>query len=425
MSVRALAITTANSPGMSTRKRKVSAVPPMATGQRRRLVGFVVGSLFLAAAGWTWFKVLEPRRYYRQAERLLDQNPERAAALLEAAVGQSGGWYPDAQLLWARAFVRLGQRQEALGCFNLIPRPATLNAKHLLALADDARRANDPLLAAYALEAIPDSSEHFNDACRQLMELRFQERRYQDVLAMGGEVTARRAGIPSTTFLMAYSQEQLADVMAAAASYAAYLDKSDGEPLERTTLARRQLLRLALQLGQTDLARRCLDELQTRGALTTDDQLSHARLLRSEGNLDAAWRLVRSLREDKPSNLDVIELHGALAIDRGEDAIAEPDLRQVLQSQPWNKGAHYRLAQVLQRSGRKAEAETHFRENRRLTDLSVKILELQRETRADSKLEQARLRELAQLYDAIGQTQMADQLRQQAVRRQTAALHGR
>lgn len=402
---------------MSTRKQKVSSAHQAATGQRRWPV-WIAGGLLVAAAGWIWIKVLEPRQLYRQAVLLLEQNPERAAALLDVAVSQSGGRYPEAQLLWSRAFVRMGQRQEALGCFSLIPQPAALNAVQLLALADDARRANDPLLAAYALEAIPDSSEHFSDACRQLMELRFHEGRYQDVLAMGGKVTARRAGIPSTTFLMAYSHEQLADVTAAAASYAAYLNDSDGEPLERTTLARRQLLRLALQLGQADVARRCLDELRTRGELATEDQLNHARLLRLEGNLDAAWTLVRSLREDKPSNLNVIELHGTLAIDRGEDALAEQDLRYVLQSQPWNNGAHYRLAQVLQRSGRKAEAETHFRENRRLTDLSVRILALQRETRADSKLEQARLRELAQLYDAIGQAQMAEQLRQQAVLRQ-------
>ncbi|OYW28574.1 MAG: hypothetical protein B7Z44_07940 [Caulobacter sp. 12-67-6] len=73
-------------------------------------------------------------------------------------------------------------------------------------------------------------------------------------------------------------------------------------------------------------------------------------------------------------------------------------------------------------SGREVEAEPHFRENRRLTDLSVQVLTLQRASYSDQTQELARLRELAQLYDAIGQSQSAKQLRALVSQRQQNAL---
>ncbi|OYW20245.1 MAG: hypothetical protein B7Z55_07565, partial [Planctomycetales bacterium 12-60-4] len=277
------------------------------------MVWIAIGALFVVAAGWIWFNVVEPRQLYRQAERLIDRDPRQAAQLLEAAVNQSGGQYPEAQLLWSRAFVRMGQRQEALGCFSLIPKPSELSAVHLLALAEDARRANETLLAELALGAIPKISEHYIDACQQLMELKSHEGRYQEVLAIGDELAARHLVLPKAVFFMAQAHEQLADIPAAVSSYTDYLKVSDGEPFERANLARRRLLRLAIQLGRPDVARDCLADLQGRGELTEDDRLNQAKLLRLEGNLDAAWTLAQSLREEDSANPDVMDLHALLA----------------------------------------------------------------------------------------------------------------
>lgn len=381
-------------------------------GRVRWPIGIVVGALVLVGSAWVWQTNVYPRQLYRRAERVLEQDPRRAADLLEEAVTRSGGEFPEAQLLWSRAFLRLGQPREALGCFSLIAEPGSLDAADLIALADEARQAGEQLLATFALAAVPEGSELYADACHRLMEIKSEEGRYAEVVALGEQVASRGADTGSTALLMAYAHEQLADFPAAIAAYETALEAPDEEHPERTVLALRRLTRLAIRLGRFDLARSCLDKLRERGSLTTEDRLNQAELLRLEGKIDAAWMLVGELLEGEPSNLAAIELHAALAFDRGDDAVAESDLRRVLRSQPWNKAAHYKLAQVLQRTGRRDEAETHFSENRRLTELSVRVLDLQNESFAETEREAARLRELSKLYSELGQSRRAAQIQE-------------
>ena len=102
-----------------------------------------------------------------------------------------------------------------------------------------------------------------------------------------------------------------------------------------------------------------------------------------------------------------------LAFDKGDYDTAESDLRAVLQSQPWNRQAHYKLAQILLRSDRKEEAQGHLDENRRLTELSNRVLELQSTRRSGTK-EAERLTELADALEELGQWETAARLRRNA-----------
>ncbi|MBI1313435.1 tetratricopeptide repeat protein [bacterium] len=369
----------------------------------------------VVSAGWLWLNLIEPQQLYYQAMSLLDENPRRAAELLEAAVRQSGGEFPEAQLQWSRAFLRLGQPQQALGCFSVISDPSTLSDDGLITLADEARDTGEFLLATFALQAVPERSGRFVEASHQLIELKSEQGRFTEVLSLGNKLIDRQADLPIIAFLMAGAHEQSADLTAAAAAYETYLRESEGEPSERVAFALGRLMKVALQLGQLDVARRCLDNLQKSSSLTVDGRLSQAELLRAEGNIDAAWAIVDTVLKDDPSNLSAVTLRATLAFDRQEDALAEQDLRRILQFQPWNKLAHYKLAQVLQRTGRSSEADTHFRENRRLTELALRVLTLQKEASTDTSQEIARLQELAKLYRELGQTRMAGQLQQQVM----------
>lgn len=365
------------------------------------------------AAAWGWYVQMEPRWLYRDASECFERNPRMAASLLEAAVHQSGGQYPDAQLLWSRALLRLDQQVEAAGCFSLIEHREQLAADDLLQLASEARQAGALLLTSLALEAVPESGSRFLEAREQLQQLRLDEGRFLDVLSLGQSLTAAHPERPLPYFLMAQASEQLTDPLAALAGYRTSLRQTAQLPPELRQIALRRIIRISLQTGAFDEARHWSDELRKSANPTPDDRLAEAELLRATGETNAAWLLVSELGAESPANPAILELRGTLAMERNDPSSAEADFRQVLRLRPWNKGMHYKLAQLLQRTGRESEAESHFRENRRLTQLSVRLLALQQRKESDPARERARLNELADIYSELGQSRLAEQLRTQ------------
>lgn len=351
---------------------------------------------------------------FRDAAQAFEQNPREAVVLLEAAVGQSGGSFPEAELLWTRALLRLGQRAEALGCFSMIRDPHQLPADDLLQLSAEARQSGELLLAAFALEAIPENSAHFLEASQQLQQFRLDQGRFLDVLALGRRIIEQHPKSALPRLLMAQAHEQLGDPLTALESYRTALGQRQLLAPDEHATALRRAIRIALQTGEFAEARDWSAELKEHAKPTVDDRLAEAELRRLTGEAADAWDIANELAEREPSNPAVLELRGTLALERSDEITAEHDFREVLRRQSWNKGAHYKLAQVLQRTGRASEAEGHFAENRRLTEISVRVLALQQQVESDASRERARLAELAELYVQLGQTHLAEQLRQRA-----------
>lgn len=398
---------------MSRRQPVKTEVPHPRADSRLRWAVLACGGLLAVAAAWGWYVQMEPRWLYRDAAECFERNPRMAASLLEAAVHQSGGQYPDAQLLWARALLRLDQQVEAAGCFSLIEHRERLAADDLLQLASEARQAGALLLTSLALEAVPEPSPRFIEAREQLQRLRLDEGRFLEVLSLGHSLAAAQPERPLPYFLMAQASEQLTDPIAALAGYRTSLQQTVQLPPELRQIALRRIIRITLQTGAFDEARHWSDELRKSAKPTPDDRLAEAELLRATGEANAAWSLVSQLASESPANPAILELRGTLAMERNDPSAAEADFRQVLRVQPWNKGVHYKLAQLLQRTSRESEAESHFRENRRLTRLSVRLLALQQRKESDPARERARLNELADIYSELGQSRLAEQLRAQ------------
>lgn len=398
---------------LMTGRRKSKSTPTSKPTSRYRWwrILAICGILVFGFA-WFWSTRLEPRWILHDAARVFEQDPRKSAALLEAAVAQSGGSFPEAELLWTRALLRLGQRAEALGCFSMIEDPDQLDADDLLQLSAEARQSGELLLAAFALEAIPARSDRFLEASQQLQQLRFDQGRFMDVLALGKRIVEESPASASPHLLMAQAHEQLGDPLTALESYRLVLKQSQSLTPDEYAMALRRAVRIALQTGEFADARRWSAELKEHAKPTGDDRLAEAELLRLTGEADQAWGLVNELAEQEPSNPAVLELRGTLAMERSEEVTAERDFREILRKQPWNKGAHYKLAQILQRTGRGTDAERHFAENRRLTDISVRVLALQQRVESDAAQERARLQELAELYSELGQPRLAEQMRQ-------------
>lgn len=399
---------------MAKRRAPSDAAHHVGAKRWRWLLIIAACAILLVVVAWVWQTQVEPRWFYNEATQIFEQNPRRAGQLLERAVYQSPRGFPAAQLLWSRALLRTGHRQEALGSFGLIHQPAVLPGEELVILAKEAKAAGENLLAALALEAVSENSTFYDEAQQQLMQLRLEEGRFLDVLALGHKLAQSHRTNAKVTFLMARTQDQLADPLSAFTSYRGALKEPDELDTEALKLALRRSIRLALQLGEFGIARQHLNHLKVLTEPTAEDQLAEAELLRWQGDTEPAMRTVSQLLANEPGNIAALELRGALAFDRQDDHVAEQDFRRVLAAQPWNKGAHYKLAQLLSRNGHASEAELHFKENRRLTELSVRLLALQKQAYDQPELERQRIQELASLYTELGQVGVAAKLLQLA-----------
>ena len=392
---------------------KPSTVQSAVVGQQRieyswKTLG--LGGLTIIALVGLWWYAVRPRLLVRQARAILAADPQAAARLLEDAVASSLLGTRDAEVLWARALLRSGQEEEALGCFGLIQSPELAEAGGLLDLADDAMVAEMSLLAVLTLEAIPADSPQRNAALERLVSIKQLSGDNAAALQLANKWTQSQPASSAPWRTLARLHEQSLAFPEAIHDYREALSREQ-ESAARAGI-QRSLVRLYIVLGEREEARLVQAEL-TRTVITptTVDQLHEAQLQRLEGNIDGARIEVEQVLQAEANNLTALELRGTLAMDRREYARAMADLEAIIERQPWNKGVHYKLAQTLAKLGREAESASHFAENRRLLQLSLRILELQ----GRSDLSVSETTELSHALEQTGLKSAADLLRRRPI----------
>ena len=368
---------------------------------------------------WRWISALvmtgsvlwffgRPYQIYFQAESLLAENPRQAALLMEDIVTRSAGDTSAAAILWCRALLRSGSRNEALGCFKQFIEQEDVDSEKLLQLADDAIAANSPPLAAMSLDKIAHDDPHRTAALQKLIGISRQERNFAYVLTLSAELSDLQPRSADPWREMAAAHEQLLALPEAATDYAEFLKRAPGH--EERVPALRSIVRILIQLGRREQARAHQDELLsllTDNKLSITDQLNEAKLLRMAGNPDDAALQVRAIMERDQDHIPTLILRGTMSMEQGQFADAERDFRTVIGEQPYNKQARYKLATALVKLGRGKEAEQHFAENRRLQKLTMRILQLQRKR----QLTPAERAELITILNATGLNNLAEQYR--------------
>lgn len=368
-----------------------------------------LGVMTIVVLTGIWWTELRPRLLVRQARAILTVDPQAAAGLLEEAVVSSLREYRDAEILRARALLRSGQHEEALGCFGLIESPELADASGLIDLADDALGAQITLLAVLTLEAIPPDSPQRGAALERLTSIKQQYGDSEAALKLATEWSQTQPASSAPCRALARIHEQRLEFPQAILAYQDALTRPD-EPAARAEI-QRSLVRLLLILGERERARQTFAELSTTVTTpTTVDRLLDAQLRRLEGDIDGASRAVEQVLHAEANNLVALELRGTLAMDRLDYARAEADWTAILSQQPWNKAAHYKLAQTLAKLGRESESASHFAENQRLLKLSLRVLELQ--GRRD--LTASETAELSHALEQTGLKSAADRLRQRS-----------
>lgn len=346
---------------------------------------------------------------YLRARSVLASDPIQAEMLLIESVQRAGGDFPQAEALWSLALGRQGRWMEALGCFSLIDHPQDCDVETLLQLADEALAAEVPLLVRQALEAGNRPGPRQADVLRRLALLEFQELRYDDALrhcrslaelapddafpwSLSGQILRRQRRLASA-----------ADALRTAATRRA--------APEEALAVKRSLAELLLDLGELGEARAVVNQLLDQPQPSAADRVKHAYLLRLEGRPEEARRAADAVLAEAPQHPGALLVRGIAALDAGDAAAAVADLQLLVQSEPRNKEAHYKLAQAYRRSGRTEAASRHLEESQRLTQLGLKITELERQLAARPDDADARAR-LLRLYEQAGPTDAAALLRQ-------------
>ncbi len=370
-------------------------------------IGLLV--VLLLCGGW-WYG-FRPRLLRRQAVALWESDPPAAAALLEEAVATSPVGFRDAHVQWARALLRSGRWDEALGCFSQIDSPGLADSQELLQLADEASAANVNLLAVMALEAVAPTDAHRSEAIEKLIPLKLRSGNDPAAEKLVDELARLSPDSPSPWLIRARGHEQRAALPEAAADYRELLAR-ERNPARRAE-GLRSMIRILIHLGEREEARKRLDELSLSSVdHTLLDQLHDAQLKRLEGDIEGAWTQVGVVLKSDGTNLPALELRGALAMDRGDAVAAATDFQAVVNQQPWSQKAQYKLSQALARQGKTEDAAKHLAESRRLLQLSLRILEL----RARRELTAAEVDELASAMEQTGLKAAAERLRQNPAR---------
>jgi tetratricopeptide (TPR) repeat protein len=374
---------------------------------RKRLVLLCMFSVVVGCIAWHFGS---PHLYLWQARRLLQKDPSAAALILEHDVLARAGSFPEAEVLWSHALLRTGRWAEALGAFSQIEDAHAADPAALVALALESMERKVYPLAGMASNAVKDDSTERPQAVEILLKLAEREGNFVAVLKLIDELDRIAPDRTGTGLLRARALEQLMDLPAAAVAYEEALERP--EKTDDVLPILRSLVRIYIQLARPFEARVQLNQLlsQSIGHSSMDDRLSEARVQRLEGNIEGAKRSLEEVLRNGRSDSEVLELRATLAIDSRDYQAAILDLQSVLTEQPWNKQAHYKLAQALTKCGRQEAAAHHLKENRRLLELSNRIVSL----RAKTNRTQEETDELIQALEDSGMKATAANLRQRS-----------
>jgi Flp pilus assembly protein TadD len=143
---------------------------------------------------------------------------------------------------------------------------------------------------------------------------------------------------------------------------------------ERERAIRTTLVGLLVDIGEPKSARAEFDRVAARGPLTVELELRQAQLLRLERRYPEALAAVQTLLERDNNSPRALMLRGTLQLDLGHSQPARDDLQRLVQLEPKNKEAHYKLAQALLRLGDSAEAKKHLQISEQLTQEAIRSL---------------------------------------------------
>jgi tetratricopeptide (TPR) repeat protein len=368
---------------------------------RLRWGALVLAALVIAGV-LLWFLTRDdPDVLAARGKSLLERDSGQAIALLERAVAAAGNDHPQAQVLLCEAYAREARWLEALGCLSLIQRKADCDSERLLALAHEALLAGEPIFAQNVLAVAQEAGATEDKVLRLEIPMRLDLR--QDSAALDAHYrlaqVAPEAPYPFPRAIEARVLRNRGDVLAAIDAYQAALGEAQSQA--ELNLLRRDLLDLLVLKKDAAEARRQLEQLLPELSARGESPLLRAQVLRIEGRFEEALEQVETFLSHEANDARGLLLRGTVLFDLERFEAAAADLRRVVELNPRQKEAHYKLGQSLLRLARQEEGNKHLEISARLTAQTVEILNLERESAKDPQNESLRAR-LRELYKAVG-----------------------
>lgn len=383
--------------------RPAADVPPRGSSPTsgRWIRRIVVGGLLLGA-GTAYFAYWNARARGEFAEAVarFDRSPSEAEVWAEQAILSAGGNYPEAQLLQCRALAATGQWDAALGGFSLIGDFSHCDPEAIVALGESALGARQFELAERALKTASETTGAAADRGKELLAgLDLRSGRPTDALARCERWAMISPDDPVPHAIAADIYRMMYRFIEAIASYETALQHVRKDAARQRLLA--SLAPLLVQMGNVERAEQVFRDLKSFGEIPPPLRLSHAELLRLQGELDQALAEVDQFTTQMGSTAESLRLRGILALDQGQAAAAVEDLKESVRQNPFDVGAQHKLGQAYRQLGKPDAAEPHLKKSQELTQAIYRIGELEGELQRHPG-DAARKDELQRLRKLVG-----------------------
>ncbi len=376
------------------------AAPDSPPQPHPRIISVSVSVVVAVMVVGLWWST-SPWRWLRQAEGILARDPAQADELAEAALNAGTGKGSQAWLIRCRAQLALEKPLEALGAYAQIKQPNQCQVADWCALIEEAQAAHHTLLADIALTAALQFGRERARVLTLVLPAKVSTLSEKEATELVQELRRLSGSRAECWRAVGITEQALGRFTEAVEAYRqAVAQSSIAQPIGLSS--RRELAQLLIILGQFSAAEPLVTEVLHGAVALIDDQLRLAQLKRSRGDRDGAEQLLNEVLEKDRENLPALLLRGTVRAEQEQLATAQSDFERCLQIAPHHDEAHYRLSQILRRQGDSSGATKHLQENRRLSELKRRMLEIntQRETAPqDPQL----MDELADLFEALGQ----------------------
>ncbi|MCX7420006.1 MAG: hypothetical protein NT013_10775 [Planctomycetia bacterium] len=370
----------------------------------------VVVAVVVASVGIWWY--MSPGRWLQQAELILVSDPAQADALAEAAINANTGKLSQAWLIRCRAQLALEKPLEALGAYALIKQPDQCAVSDWCALIEEAQAAHHTLLTDMALSVVLRLGSERARILTIVLPLKANTLSEPEVLELVQELR-RLAGTSAESWRAIGVTEQIRGRFAESLeAYRQAVTQSDVSQRIGVS-SRRELAQLLIVLGQFSAAEPLVAETLDAQITCSEDQLRLAQLRQATGDQVNAEKLLNEVLLKEPDNLPARLLRGTLFVELHQLTNAQDDFEHCLRVAPFHDEAHYRMSQILRRQGNSSGAAKHLQESRRVANLKLRVLEINR--RRETSLQDPQiLEEMADVYDALGQSNSSSEWRRAA-----------
>jgi Flp pilus assembly protein TadD len=278
----------------------------------------------------------------RQAEESMERDPDGAETLLQRAIEQAGGRYPDAEVLLCLVAAR---RSDWSAAYNLLSIADTQSCRPglLLELGLRANAAGKQPIARQALllasERTPDNIETLEALLSVLRDRNDSAR----AMATVRTLLELEPDVSRWWFELGVRHESAHDRQAAVVAYRRAMEL--GLPQAVAEDARMRIISNLIETGDAVAAR---GELAHLAELPASNPalvgLLRARLHRLKGNPEQAFLELDKVIDRLGKLTDVIQLRGMLHMDVGNYQLAVDDLGLVIQQYPDAADVHFHLS---------------------------------------------------------------------------------